>query len=161
MSWAPGGLLTLGSQCTAQEGPAHPSSPEAALSAGLGWPDCFHLQMKNKKHSPKPEQRDFFLRASSCFPTPRPCWEAGRTRMPEAAPITELAVTWAAVARGSAGVAAQRHRAPSTPGASQPACAAGESRDRGGADFSPASAHTQAEMMCDRLAQRGPCVGRG
>ena len=31
--------------------------------------------------------------------------------MPEAAQITELAVTWAAVARGSAGAAAQRHSA--------------------------------------------------
>ena len=73
MSWAPGGLLTLGSQCTAQEGPSHPSSPEVALSAGLGWPDCFHLQMKNKKHSPKPEQHDFFLSASSRpYPHPLP-----------------------------------------------------------------------------------------
>ena len=57
--------------------------------------------------------------------------------MPEAAQITELAVTWAAVARGSAGAAAQRHRVPSTPGTPQPACAARESRIQGGVDFSP------------------------
>lgn len=95
-------------------------------------------------------------------PTPTPCprWEAGRTRMPEAAQITELAMTWAAVARGSAGAAAQRHRAPSTPGVSQPACAAGESRDRGGVDFSP-HAHAQAGMTCRQMPTEGPLCRAG
>ena len=46
--------------------------------------------------------------------------------MPEAVQITEPAVTWAEIERGSAGVAAERHRAPSTPGASQQASAAWE-----------------------------------
>lgn len=74
-----------------QEGPAHPeSSPEAALSAGLGWPDCFHLQMKIR--NTRPSQSSVISSSGLLLlPHPRPCWEAGRTRMPEAAPITELA----------------------------------------------------------------------
>lgn len=55
-----------------REGPAHPSSWGDGTVCWPWMAEYFYLQMRNKKHSPRPGQHDFILSAPSSLPIGRP-----------------------------------------------------------------------------------------